>query len=284
MKRAKYQVRCSGKWLKGLLGGILMVCLSFSVLAQQTISFQLAHHFDQSASMVASDPLGFFYLFQETGELLKVDSTGREQFRYSTTREGELGYFDTYNGMQILCWFPDFQKIIFLNRTLQPEAEILLSDLSIPYATAVKTALDGNVWVYDENNFQLKKISSGSQEVVTGNRLDLILGEKWQPVFMVEYENAVYLTDPEKGILVLDVFGNYVKTLPLTGIRHFFIRDNNIYFLKNFLMWRFDLLSLLDYSSKAPEQILKAPRHFWEGKFWFQIFPDQIKVFRYRTG
>lgn len=284
MKMEKYQAGKSGIFLTFGMLFFFLVFLSPKGKSQQIFSFELAYHIFDSGETIQSDPLGFFYLFKEDGALLKLDTTGKVQFRYSTTRDGALGFFDPYNGMQNLCWFPDYQKIILLNRTLQPEAEILLSELDILYAKTVKTALDGNVWVYDENNFQLKKISPAGDVLVAGNRLDLVLEKNWHPTYMVEYDNQVYLTDPEQGILVLDVFGNFIKTLPITGVKYFFIRDHKIYYLQNFAMQQFDLLSLLDYSSKAPELLLKAPRHFWEGKYWYQIFPDQIKIFRYKAG
>ncbi|MCB0663126.1 MAG: hypothetical protein KDC24_10325 [Saprospiraceae bacterium] len=284
MKMEKYQVK--HKFFPSYLAwtALFFFLQLPSGKTQQIFSFELAYNFLQTGKTVQSDPLGFFYLFKEDGELLKLDTTGKVQFRYSTTRDGDLSGFDPYNGLQTLCWFKDFQKIIVLNRTLQPESEILLSDLDIFYAGTVKTALDGNIWVYDENNFQLKKINPGGKLLLTGNRLDLVLGQNWHPVHMVEYDNHVYLTDPDQGILVLDVFGNFIKTLPITGVKYFFIRNHKIFYLQNFAMQQFDLVSLLDYSSKAPELLLKAPRHFWEGKYWYQIFPDQIKIFRYKAG
>lgn len=270
--------------MKNLMTGLALLLLSLSAHSQPKMTFRLAYHLDQTAVTISSDPLGFFYLFKKNGELLKLDTTGKEQFRYSTTRDGELGFFDVYNGLQVLCWFPDYQKVIFLNRTLQPEAELTLSNLSISYVRTVKTALDGNIWVYDENNFQLKKISPGGQVLVVGNRLDLVLGNKWEPTTMVEYENAVYLSDPDAGILVLDVFGNYVKTLPIKGVDHFFIRDKRIFYLDENIIRSFDLLSLLDHASSVPDQMMQAPKVFWEGKYWFQVFPDEIKIFRFREG
>ncbi|MEZ4948513.1 MAG: hypothetical protein R2879_14420 [Saprospiraceae bacterium] len=247
--------------------------------AQDDFHFKKLATFSHSRMLAASDPLGFFFVLDEKGLLLKLDTLGKEQFRYSTTRDGELKYIDTYNGLQILCWFPDFQKIILLDRTLQPQGEINLTQQGIFLSNAVKTAMDGNIWVFDDNNFQIKKLDRFGKEIMAGNRLDLVLEAPWHPVYLYEYDNKVYLTDPEKGILVLDVFGNYVKTIPIKGLNYFFIRDEKLVFQKDNSFKAFNLNALLEESFETDLEVPEGIKVFWEGKYCFAFFKDKIEIF-----
>jgi hypothetical protein len=260
--------------------------LSFNnnVTAQDSLQFIKTTTFENSGILVASDPLGFFFVLDEKGVLLKLDTLGKEQFRYSTTRVGELKYIDTYNGLQILCWFPDFQKIILLDRTLQPQGEINLTQQGIFLSNAVKTAMDGNIWVFDDNNFQIKKLDRFGKEIMAGNRLDLVLEAPWHPVYLYEYENKVYLTDPEKGILVLDVFGNYSKTIPIKGLNYFFIRDGKLIFQKENSFKAFNLNALLEDSFNTDLVLPAGTTVFWEGKYCFAFFKDKIEIFTFQAN
>jgi hypothetical protein len=42
----------------------------------------------------------------------------------------------------------------------------------------------------------------------------------------VEYNNKVYLNDPINGVLVFDVYGTYLKTIPIYHLNTFQVKEN----------------------------------------------------------
>ena len=81
-----------------------------------------------------------------------------------------------------------------------------------------------------------------------------VLGYKVQPRFLTEGSGFVYMSDPENGILVFDLFGTYYKLLPFKGLKSFQVIDQNILFVKENKLFRYD-------SKTAAEQEVLLPVH-----------------------
>ena len=61
----------------------------------------------------------------------------------------------------------------------------------------------------------------------SGNLLQTT-GQRILPNFLTEYDQRVYLNDPQQGILVFDAFGTYLKTIPVKGLFHFQCQSREI--------------------------------------------------------
>jgi hypothetical protein len=63
------------------------------------------------------------------------------------------------------------------------------------------------------------------------------------------------VNDSALGILVFDVFANYIKTIPLKGIVDFKILGDDLYFCKNKVLYDYDLKGLLQKSIQLPDSL-----------------------------
>ena len=75
------------------------------------------------------------------------------------------------------------------------------------------------------------------------------------PTFMFDNNDRLYVNDSTLGILVFDVFTNYIKTIPIKGIVDFKILGDDLYFSKNQVLYGYKLKGLLQKSVQLPDNI-----------------------------
>ena len=185
----------------------------------------------EPAATFTTDPLNHIYLVTPDNTLLKYDDRGRELFRYSDNTLGPLAHLDATNPFQVLLFYPEMQQIRLLDRTLAPIGSIDLGALGFWQVPAVAHSSDNQLWLYDPRTFQLKKIDSRGRVLLHSPDLQLLLGSAPQPTFLLEARQSVFLCDPLQGIHLFDLFGQYLKSLPIQGLNDFQVFDDLLLYL-----------------------------------------------------
>jgi len=119
-----------------------------------------------------------------------------------------------------------------------------LFNLDVIDVPAVGISSDNKLWIYDDLKFNLKKIDRNGDVVDQSNNLSLVLGKTLTPNFLLERSNAVYVNDPEVGILVFDLFSNYTKTIGIKGLDQFQVIDQQLVYWQDGALHIFNLKSL----------------------------------------
>ncbi|MFM9052074.1 MAG: hypothetical protein ACKOKF_07130 [Bacteroidota bacterium] len=166
-----------------------------------------------TATYMTTDPLGNCYVVADN-QLLKFSPSGKPLQNYAEVRNGELRQVDASNPMKVVLFYPDMARIVVLGTQFAPQSTIELRNLGIFQPTLVCNSINGGFWIYDLQDFQLKKIDLNLQLVFQSGNLLQLTGRKVVPNFITEYNQQVFLNDPEAGILMFDQFGGYYKTLP----------------------------------------------------------------------
>ena len=177
-----------------------------------------------------TDRLCNVYLINDNYEIVKYTPDGKETYRYSNTRLDRPTFIDATDPFNIMIFYPDYQTIILLDRTMTHTATLNFSDFDFFNVNAVAFSSDNKLWVYDELNFRLKKIDRNGKTIQESDDLSLLLYSDFKPNFIVERAQKVFVNDPEVGILVFDAFGQYVKTLDFKGLTDFQISRNLLIF------------------------------------------------------
>ncbi len=247
--------------------GILAMLLLFTLFpqkisAQQTHSedslknnYRLLFELKLDASLFTTDKLQNVYYVSNNNEVVKLQPDGTEQFRFIHKTIGMPSYIDATNPFNLLLFYPDYQNVLTLDRTMNLAGQFNLFDLGLFGVNAVGMAGDGNLWLYDVVNFRLKKIGSEGQTIVQSADLSLELNKAIRPNFLVERDQLVYLNDPERGVLVFDVFGKYLKTIPIPGLSRFQIFNNELLFFQNGKLHSFHLRTLLQKPVLLPAEL-----------------------------
>ena len=196
------------------------------------------------AKLLTTDKLQQFYLVDANNEVIKYNAKGKELFRFSNNQLGDLSHVDATDPFNVLLYYPDYLKVLTLDRTLNLTGEFDLQNLGLLYSQAVGMTNDNQLWVYDENVFKLRKVNRNGEILLESNDMSLLLDEEVIPNFVIERDNWVYLNVPNKGILVFDNFGRYTKLIPILTER-FDIWQGHLVYQENEKLLAFHLRSLL---------------------------------------
>lgn len=193
-----------------------------------------------------------------TGDKLRVDKMGNAYLRvdnnlyqfskvqnsytFEAVNFGTLEQIDATNPLRLVLFYPDLMNILIVDNTLSQINAINLLEFGYQQVTAAARARDNNFWIYDFVGFQLKKITPLGEVLAESENLNVLLGQTVQGNFILEKNNKVYLNDPKYGILVFDAYGTYARKIPLKGLDHFQVFDNDLVFWADSALIRLDPL------------------------------------------
>ena len=214
----------------------LVLMLAFGVVRAKTqtrsdsVVWQRAAIIEGVFVGMTTDPLQQIYAINARNELFKYSAEGALLFQYNNNRLGRLARVDASNPFNVLLYYPDFQIVKTLDRTLNPSGEFKLYELGLINTAALALSNDNHLWVFDETSDQLKKIGRDGQILAQSDNLALLLGQDPAPTQIQAKGNFVYALDPKMGILVFDAFGQYDRLLPIKNISDFQPLDGFIWY------------------------------------------------------
>lgn len=228
-----------------------------------------------------TDKVQQIYAVTPTNEVIKYSPDGQETFRFNNNTLGRLGHIDATDPFNILLFYPDFQIAITLDRTMSKTGEFNLQDLDIFNVQTMATARDNDIWLYDELNFQLKKISREGIVQTSSEDLNLLLGLAPEVRQMEARENFVYLNAPNIGLLVFDNFGNYHKTIPIQNIEQFQVLDKRLIYQREGKMFVFHLQALTENPLALPEAVMAADQIRLQKNKLYALTQSKLMVYTF---
>jgi len=160
-------------------------------------------------------------------EIIKLDKKGNILNRYSDNILGDITSIDITNPLQILVFYSNQSRIVFLDNTLSVQKQgISALQISDGYITQACNSNNGGFWVYNAATLELQKRDKTSGLNSSSNNLSLVVGEQIKPTLLIEKNNIIQvLTD--SSLYLFDNKVNYIKKYPLKGAR-FLTYSNNI--------------------------------------------------------
>lgn len=273
MRKVRYlEIKC---WVLGI------GCWVLGVVALQAQEYQLVQTIETEAHYFSTDKLQNIYLASPQNEVVKYDKTGKAIFRYNNNRLGDLTLIDASNPFKIGLFYPELGNLIFLDRTMTQTGDFRLFDFNLIQIDAIALAADNNIWIYDKLDFALKKIDQNGALVFESGDLSLTLDEPISPNFLIEREQQIYVNDPNIGILVFDVFGQYEKTLEFKNLETFQILDGRLLFFQNGQLQAFNLQSLLMQEVKLPEGVGKDVEVLVQKNRLYVLENGELRIFEF---
>jgi hypothetical protein len=224
-----------------------------------------------------TDNLQNVYVFRGSS-LKKYNSQGQLLYSYSDKSYGRITEVDANDPMKVLVFYKDFPEVVLLDNTLSVNGSPFSpSDVGYPLSTLACTSHDDGVWLYDAQNFQLIRVDVNLNVTVKTGNFAQTLGINLNPDYMIEYDNYLYLNDSAQGILVFDSYGTYYKTIPLTGLRTFQVRGNDLFYIAQNRIHTFHLKALLEDVTMAPDTLASEVRV--EKNILFEKYRDSVRVY-----
>ncbi len=241
-------------------------------------SFALLHTLPVRARFATADNLGNIYLITIQNALEKYAPDGRLLTRYSNNRLGQAAWLDVSNPLKVLAWYADFRTVVFLDRSLTLLGEINLIRAGYPEVRTVAAAADGNLWLYDEVAFQLKKTTPEGGALFESQALNMIQTERISVTAIRDDGTQVLAVDPTLGVLCFDVYGQFQRVLPWQGFATFTLGQNGLEYLTDSVLHIEHLQAFasrdipLPGAAKTPDaQVWAAPKRLFiqlaEGDF-----------------
>ena len=203
----------------------------------------------------------------------------KKKYTFNDISLGNISFVDVNLALKPLLYYEDTQAIVFLDNTLSKQGETIYPiDHGFSNVTKVCHSADNSFWLFERDGFELHRIDRQMQVISGTGSLDLLLGRTIEPDYMVERGNRLYVKDPKKGIYVFDIYGNWVKTIPLNVEGKIEVYKELIYFLENGDVKKYDQKKFLDLSLDLSDEKLddfsfQADRIFTKKK-------DLIEVYR----
>ncbi len=230
-------------------------------LAFQTVEYRMVSGLPlPSATFVTTDQIGNVYTVAEN-QLLKFSPNGKPLQNFSDSKLGELRSIDAGNPMKLLLFYPDMARIIILGTQFSVQSSIELRNIGIQQPTLICNSMNEGYWIYDMQDFQLKKLDLNLQLQFQSGNLMQTTGKRLLPNFLLEADHRVYLNDPLTGVMVFDQFGTYFKNIPILGLRSFQIRGNELLYINQGALKAIDLKLMNERDISIPaSRGLKAAR------------------------
>ncbi len=194
-------------------------------------SFSLLLILPVQARFATADNLGHLYLITATNAVEKYAPDGRLLTRYSNNRLGWAAGLDVSNPQKVLVWYADFRTVVVLDRNLTMLGELNLISAGYPEVRTIAAAADGNLWLYDEVAFQLKKITPEGNVLFQSQALNMLQANRITITSIRDDGSQVLASDPALGVLLFDVYGQFQRILPWSGIATFVLEQNCLEYL-----------------------------------------------------
>jgi len=217
--------------------GVFFLCLSLlscSLYGQDSLSSKPYRTLSGSFVDFEADPLGNIYLLSSNNQLKKINGRGDSMGVFNDVRRyGKLSSVDVTNPLKCLLYYRGFSTIVVLDRFLQPVNTIDLRRQSVFQVRAIAQSFDNKIWIYDEQNQQLKKIDDNGTVLLSSADLRMVFDEVPSPEKIVDQDGYVYLYDREKGVYVFDIYGAFRNRIAYTGFVHFSVTGKTIMGMKD---------------------------------------------------
>src|ERR1044072_302117 len=203
-------------------------------------------------SSFTTDNMGNVYVVSEN-LLLQFDSNGKPLNHYDEKNLGRLSYVDADNPLKILAFYPDFAQINILNSQLVLQATVKLRGLGIEQPVLIcNSRIDYGIWVYDRQDFKLKKIDLNLQVTRETANIPQLIEKEINPRFLIEGGKYVLMADPDVGILFFDQYGTYYKTHPAKNVYYMQATEDDLYYVSNGSFYTYNFKTLVEQKANLP--------------------------------
>ena len=230
------------------------------------------------ARFISTDELGNVYLVREDNSLIRYNNNGDSTGNFRTIQNGDIQSIDATNPLRILLYFPDFSKVVFLDKMLSVKNELDLKTLQIFNAPAVGMSFDGKIWVYDYANAKLKKIDDQLNITNIGNDMRQESQTVPNPTAILERDSRVYMADAQNGIYTFDRFASYINTLEIKDVKDLQVFGKQLVYQEGDSLIAYDLQTLSRKTISLPTE-----KHFIQARMernrMFFLFDDRLDIY-----
>ena len=235
------------------------LALVFLLLTLPYVSAQQWKLFKKNDSLdcryFLTDHLKNIYVITNKSEVLKYDSEGYFDSRFSYKKFGRIWSVDVTNPFKIILYYTDYQCIVIIDAALNPIKTLFLNDMGVANAGAIAMSDSGDLLIYDSSLNKILRFSVDASGFKLSQSTPPLSISGLQPNQMLVRGNNIYMNVPEKGVLVFDQFGKYIKTFDILNASGLQIIENQLFYRQNNKFYRFNLQTLAKATIDLPDDV-----------------------------
>lgn len=267
--------------MRFLLIIILILFWQPVVHAQADSSFRLLRSMRTAVADLAVDHLDNLYILTTSDQLIKYNARGDSAGVYNQVRRfGKLHSIDVTNPLKLLLYYKDFSAVVVLDRLLTPRATVELRRLGLLQSSAIGLSYDNHIWLYDEYENKLKKISEEGDILLETADFRMIFPESVVPQQIIDQNGTVYLNDPKSGVYLFDYYGSFKKKLPITQWKQITVAEPYVFGIHGNRFHYFNTSVLLSGQKELPWQTETYQFRIGNNKL-FSWNRDSLQVYRF---
>lgn len=197
---------------------------------------------------------GNIYLITETNQLKKIRSNGDSVAAYNDVKKfGNPSLIDVSNPLKIAVYYKNYSTVVILDRFLTYRNSINFRRENIFKVKALATSYDNNLWLFDEQDFKLKKINNEGIVLRETNDWRQIFDTVPTPSAIIDQNNFVYLYDPAKGFYIFDYYGSFKNNLPFLNWQHIAVTSGRLTGFVNDTFYSYEVSTFNLKTYKLPD-------------------------------
>lgn len=223
----------------------ILVAVPLMALPQKDSSFEFTRSIKGDFTYFNVDNLDNIYLINNNNQLKKLNANGDSVAVFNDVKKyGNLSYVDVTNPLKALLYYKNYATVVTLDRLLAVRNNINLRKQNMFYVNNVTLSYDNNIWVFDEEDFKLKKIDEEGKVLQESTDWRMLFDTVPAPVKIIDRDNFVYIYDPNKGFYIFDYYSSFKNRLPFLHWTNVEVNGNNVFGFADNKLYSYVLNSL----------------------------------------
>lgn len=278
------KARLTYQYIISLLAVLSSVFCANAQKSGDSLQLQLLESIAGHYSNMTVDNLGNIYaLADNNSQMKKMKPNGDSLGIFNDIKQyGNIYSIDVSNPLKILLYYKDYTTIVILDRFLNNVNKVDLRQSGILQAKAVSQSYDNLFWVFDMQEYKLKKINETGQVVFSSDDFRILFSNPINPVQIIDRDGSLYLYDPEIGWCIMDYYGAVKGQYPHQGWNNVGVRDGKLYGWKNNELMIFDPTNFNVSNYKLPLDFSQTKFHILVNNKIYSISKEAINVYNYQ--
>lgn len=239
--------------LQSCAGNTSLTVANPPVALSSNDTFTLERMIPGNFTMMDVDVLNNIYLITAGNQLKKYNPRGDSMAVFNDVKKyGNPTLMDVSNPLKVLLYYKNYSTVVMLDRLLSPRNTINFRQQNIFSVKAIATSYDNNIWLFDEQDYKLKKIDEEGKLLQESTDWRVIMDVAPSPVSIIDNNNFVYLYDPARGFYIFDYYDTYKNNLPFQGWKNIAVSAGKITGMKGNQLHSYVIESLNDKTYNIP--------------------------------
>lgn len=194
---------------------------------------------------------------------------------------GYPSQIDVTNPLRTLLYYKNFSSIVLLDRLLSPRNTINLRQQNIFGVSAIANAYDNNIWLFDEQEFKLRKIDETGRSIMETTDWRTLLNDAPTPQTIIDNNNFVYLYDAQRGFYLFDYYGTYKTYLPFKGWKNITVNKGRLMGIATNTLYVYDVATMVEKKYSLPEIFKTATDAKAINGLLYLLKPDGLELYQF---